>query len=357
MAKKKYYRVDKIKTHKAHYNILLGQKSNGKSYAVKEDVLMRCYKTTSKLIYMRRYQFDIKASDVEAYFCDMPIKSITNGDYSMVVCYRGSIYFGNYDDEKEKVIRGKEIGRYVALSEYSHFASQAFPGVTDIIYEEFVTDGSYLNNEPYIMQKFVSTIARDNDITVWMIGNTISRLNPYYQEWCLDKIPRQKQGTIDDYYFDRYDEASGQMKTTHVAVEYCESNGSNSSMFFGRAADHITGGQYETREHAKFPGKKKDSTMLYELIFTSQGFHFIVQLWVQNETGGMFIYVYPYTYKRPVTRVISDLFSPDPYVTIHLRDDIPAEQMMKDCLKNKKICFSDNLTGTDFEQVLQNRRV
>ena len=36
--------------------------------------------------------------------------------------------------------------------------------------------------------------------------------------------------------------------------------------------------------------------------------------------------------------------------------NIPAEVKMKELLKEQKICFSDNLTGSDFKSVLQNRK-
>ena len=38
--KQKYYSIDKIKKLDCEYNILLGERSNGKSYAVKQNALI-----------------------------------------------------------------------------------------------------------------------------------------------------------------------------------------------------------------------------------------------------------------------------------------------------------------------------
>lgn len=356
MAKKKYYRTTNIDKLHANYNILLGQRSNGKSYAVKEKVLMKAYQSDAQFVYLRRYQIDVKTADVESYFGDMPIYSITGGEYTTISCYRGAIYFANIDDEG-KIKRGKQIGRALYLSGFAHFKSQTFPHTKDIIYEEFVTDGMYIDNEPNILQNFVSTIARDNsDVQVWMIGNTISRVCPYFEEWCLKNIPKQKPGTIDEYRFKRYDEVSETEVETLVAVEYCESNGSTSSLFFGKVAESITGGQWETKEMPHLPGDERDFTKLYEVLFSDNGFHFVMQLMIDPKTGGQFIYVYPFTHKRNIPRKITNTFSADPLTTNQFSVKIKAEIKMKELLTLGKICYSDNLTGSDFENVLMNRK-
>lgn len=355
--KKRYYRLTNILKHKAQYNVLLGQKSNGKSYAIKEHVLMKAYHNISQFVYMRRYQMDVKTSDVEFYFSDMPIYSITNGEYTCVVAYRNQLYFGNFDEETCKVVKGPVIGRYVYLSGYNHFNSQAFPGIGDIVYEEFVTDSMYIDNEPTLLQKFVSTIARDNpDVQVWMIGNTISRVCPYFEDWQLRNIPRQKPGTIDEYRFTRFDEETQQEIETLIAVEYCESNGSVSGLFFGKAAEHITGGQWQTREMPKMPGKRSDYAMLYELVLSDIGFNFVLQLMCDPYTGGQFVFVYPHSGRRQISRKITNVFSADPLTTTSLNVKIKAEEKMRELINSGKICYSDNLTGSDFENVLNNRK-
>ena len=351
--KKIYYRTTNIDKTNAQYRILLGQRSNGKSYAVKEKCLMKAYRDEGLFIYMRRYQFDCKTSDIAAYFADMPIRSITNGEYEGISVYRGEIFFCNYD-ENRKEIRGKLAGRAVYLSGLEHFKSQAFPDITDVIYEEFVTNRMYLPEEPRMLMQFISTIARDRDITVWMIGNTISRVCPYFEEWQLRNIPKQKQGTIDIYEFARTD-SNGNEYITKIAVENCENSGSSSKMFFGKSAESITSGTWETKDMPHLPRPKNDYVMLYELLLSDLGFSFVMQLLV-NAEGGMLVYVYPFTGKRNIKRKISNIFSDDPLTTSCFNDKINAERLMRDLISKRKICYSDNLTGGDFEQVISNRK-
>ena len=354
--KKRYYRLNKILGYKAHYNILLGMRSNGKSYAVKEFVLLNAYHGKGKFIYMRRYREDVKTNDVISYFSDMPIESITQGKYQGVTCYQGVLYFCNYTDEL-RTVKGEEIGRVVYLSGMEHFKSQAFPDITDVIFEEFVTKRLYLRDEPNTLQNFISTIARDRNIRVWMVANTISRVCPYFEEWALKNIPRQKQGTIDTYKYDRHAE-DGTVYTTVVAVENCENAGTSSNMFFGNIAKSITGGQWEVEEVPHLPvdeeGRELPYECLYEIHLSDMGFQFVLQLCC-NDEGGMWIYVYPYTKTKRILRHITSEFSTDPFYSVGLMDKIPAEAKMRELLKEQKICYSDNLTGSDFNSVIQNR--
>ena len=355
--KKRYYRLEKLLSKEAQYNILLGMRANGKSFAVKEFALTNAYHDKGKFIYMRRYREDVKTNDVNSYFSDMPISSITQGEYQGVVCYQGTLYFCNYTDDF-RAVKGKEIGRVVYLSGMEHFKSQAFPDITDVIFEEFVTKRLYLKDEPGLLQNFISTIARDRNIRVWMVANTISRVCPYFEEWALKNIPRQKQGTIDIYTYERMGE-DGARYETRIAVENCENAGTASKMFFGNIANSITGGQWETQEVPHLPveeeGRELPYIKLYEILLSDMGFRFVVCLCVNNQ-GGQWVYVYPYTQTRRIRRHITTEFSTDPFYSVGLKDTIPAEAKIKELMKEQKICFSDNLTGSDFKAVLDNRK-
>lgn len=79
----------------------------------------------------------------------------------------------------------------------------------------------------------ISTIARRDYVRVFLIGNTISRLCPYFEEWQLTHIKSQKQGTIELYrqFTNQYDEKTGEPIVVTIAVEYCENTGNQSKMF------------------------------------------------------------------------------------------------------------------------------
>ena len=54
--KQKYYRLDKIKKVDAQYKMLLGERSNGKSYAVKEDALQDAWSHDNKKFTYRDWE-------------------------------------------------------------------------------------------------------------------------------------------------------------------------------------------------------------------------------------------------------------------------------------------------------------
>lgn len=349
---KKYYSLDNIKKTNAQYRMLLGEKSNGKSYAVKSELIKDAFKEDRKFIYMRRYREDLKTVDVNAYFEDAPVKDITNHMYERVILDKGILYLANWNEDDDKWDKGPDIGRCVYLSGYEHFASQSFLDVYNIVYEEFITQRNYLPNEPAQLQKMVSTILRDRKGVVYLVGNTINRVCPYFTEWQLTHTIKQKPGTIEVYNFHR-EGGDGEEIITQVAVERCESSNSTTNMFFGKTADFIVKGGWETYDKPKLPEGK--FTMLYELLLERQSFAFVLQLMV-GEDGGQFIYVYPYTYKRNIRRKITDRFSTDPFITYTFNPKIRAEVTMQSLVKDNKICYSDNLTGSDFEQVLKSRK-
>ena len=63
-------------------------------------------------------------------------------------------------------------------------------------------------------------------------------------------------------------------------------------------------------------------------------------------------FVYPFTGTRKIQRVLSDTFSDSRFITKKLDISRRPEYLMSQCVKNDKICYSDNLTGSDFLHVI-----
>ena len=347
--KQRYYDLKNLLGCKCFWMILYGMRSNGKSYAVKKHALERAYKHNEGFIYLRRWSEDIKAKEVSSYFDDMPVKDITGGDYDGVTAWQGFFYWYNIVDGKE-VRSSKPIGRYCSLNQAERYKSQVFNTVSRIIFEEFLTNKIYLgssaNPEPRILQQFVSTVARDRNIEVFLIGNTISRVCPYFTEWGLKGIMQQKPGTIDIYHL------RGENGVVDIAVENCEVVETKSKMFFGLASKQITSGEWEVNDCPKLLKPYQYYQMLYEVSISYAEFSYIMQLLADGETGGYFVYIYPNTKNRKTLRKITNVFHADPMITNGLNNKIRAEQVIAECFRSGKVCYSDNLTGTDFRQIL-----
>lgn len=345
--KKRYYDLSNLLGCGCYWMILYGMRSNGKSYAVKKHALEQAAKGI-KFVYLRRWSEDIKAKEVDTYFDDMDVEQITDGKYNGVTAYQGFFYFTYFEDDKEK--RGDQIGRYCSLNQAERYKSQVFKDYGVVIYEEFLTNKIYLgsndNPEPKQLMQFVSTVARDRNIYVFLIGNTISRVCPYFSEWGLKGIMQQQPGTIDIYHL------RGENGVVDIAVENCEVVETKSKMFFGNTSKQITSGEWEVNDCPKLLKPYAFYNMLYEIDIQYGEFKYIMQLLADGETGGTFVYIYPNTTGRKIRRVITNIFNVDPMITNGLNPRIKAECLISECFRTGKVCYSDNLTGTDFKQIL-----
>ncbi len=370
MAKQNYYSIENLLKTESTYNLLLGERSNGKSYAVKKLVLWESFHkadylkflTTKKIVpkkrykfgYMRRWKDEIKSRNIEQYFEDMPIEEITDGQYTTVICYRGDIYFGNVENGKN--VRGELIGSTFALNVASHYKSLAFPEIGNIVFEEFLTNEGYLNTETSKLESIVSTIARRELCQVFMIGNTINRMCPYFDEWQLTHIKKQEIGTIDIYnqHTDQYDDNNKQI-IVKIAVEYCGNSGNNSHMFFGNSAKSINGGCWDTNVYPHLQGSLRDYKRLYQVDYEYSTFGFIINLLVTTDNEP-FLFVYPKTKTNDkIQRKVSDKFTTDIMTTSYLTELTKYDTLVLQLLRSNKVVYSDNLTGTEFEQLKKDK--
>ena len=346
MKKQKFYSLDNLLKYDCEYNMILGARSNGKSYSVKHYCIKDYWENGKKFIYLRRYTVEIKISMVEAYFNDADIKKITKGERDGIIVYRSGIYLAHMDKESQRLERDELIGVVMALSIQGHYKSMSMLEYKNIIFEEFITNSLYIDNETNELQQLVSTIARNEKVKVFLIGNTISRLCPYFNEWQLYNIPHQKQGTIDVYHMStqNYDDNGNEIKV-NVAVELCEEPNVKSSMFFGSVSKSITGGTWETEEQAHLPYEYEECNMVYSLTVIRHNMMYVMEV-LQKDSDYM-IFVHPTT-KLRTQRIIKESFDIEKRVTSKLIPICTGDKLMIKLLLLNKICFSDNLTGTEF---------
>lgn len=352
IAKKEYYTIDHLKDIKAQYYLIYGMRSNGKSYAVKHECLDRFMESGSKFIYLRRWDTEAKKSASQQYFEDLNLKKYV-GDDAHVEVVSGKIYVVS----KKENIRW-HIGYSRSLNTHAHDTGASFPDVNDIIFEEFFARGEYLQNEPSILMDFVSTVARDRNIRVWCIGNTITRFCPYFTEWQIRESLNLKPGESQMYHFDtaRYDE-EGNKITTDIYVEHARQVASKSKMFFGKKADMITKGEWDTEAKPKIPDIRENYECIYSFVLSAKGFMFLCECLYDEKNGTYFIYVTRKTTPiRDNTRVVCDYFSTDRLYTKGLNPLSDGERKIFSLIKDGKICYGNNLTGTEFEQAYREIR-
>lgn len=357
------FNIQKILAKKCRWMFIIGMRSNGKSYEVKFDAITRAYKEGKKIAYVRRWDTDIKAKAVVSYFDDMreasngykAIEDITDGEWEGIDAYQGYLYFYRYNENGKKERSNNDIGRYLAVNMGEHYKSQTFINYGTLIYEEVLTNKIYVNDEPHMLMNIVSTIFRDedDDVRLYLVANTISRVSPYISDWGLHNIPNQKSDTIDVYHLTREDGS-----VVDFAVQNTEVIETKSKLFFGSSQKQIQGGEWETKEVPKLLKPLEYYEHIYDILVDYDNFKFRLMLLGDTENGGLTVYIYPYKGRKKFKRIVTDKYSTDPFVTPFIdRTFSKAEAKIVECFKKGKVAFSDNLTGADFNGLTANYRM
>lgn len=272
----KYYRLDNILKKHAKYNMVFGERSNGKTFAVLEYALKHYMKTGGQLAIIRRWREDfrgVRGSQMFESLCQTGtgenlVKKITKGQYTTVHYWSGRWYLANYDDDLDKKIPASEpfaIG--FALTEMEHTKSSSYPKIDNILFDEFLTRGTYLPDEFVLFMNTLSTIIRERDnVKIFMLGNTVNKYCPYFAEMGLKNIQQMRKGDIDLYQY-------GDSGLT-VAVEYADNlnkiKPSNKYFAFNNSKlKMITSGDWELAiyPHNKVKYEKKDIILTYFIVF------------------------------------------------------------------------------------------
>ncbi|MBO7551100.1 MAG: phage DNA encapsidation protein [Fibrobacter sp.] len=347
MKNRKYWNRKPIFDTGAQIMMVFGQNSAGKSYQGKESDIVDWVLQGKTFFYLRRWAEDIKENACTSYFTDMPISEYTKGEWDSVVAWHGCFYFERYNEDGERE-RSTVIGYYGALNLWQRYKSNVYKNCDFIVFEEFISKDIYLDNEPDLLQKFMTIVFRDRPgCRVLMLGNAISRTCPYFLEWCPNVL-KQKQGTIDIYH---YHDSMGEGINIDIAVEYTGYIKGTGSMTFGKSSKTILGGEWDVENRPRLP-KNRDLAYekVYELSIIYQKFTFIVELLIDKEEGTKLVFVYPSTKGRTAERVITDQFS-DRLMTTRYFRDIPAERYIMECIDSGRVAYSDNITASDFEGV------
>ena len=278
----KYYSLNRIKKMNATYNVIFGERSNGKTFASLTEVLKKFFNSKGKeqFGYVRRWKEDLigkRASRIFEGINDLGVvKELSKGEFSGVTYWNGKFYVCNYDETGKPIFNDNDlIGFTFALTDSEHDKSVSYPNITTIVFDEFLTKHTYLQDEFVIFMNVVSTIVRKRlNVEIYMLGNTVNRYAPYFKEMGLTHINQMKQGTIDIY---RYGDSS-----LTVAVEYCESLNSTESKtnshyfaFNNPKLEMITSGAWELNMYPHIPEKYKPKHVLlnYFIEFSDKLFH------------------------------------------------------------------------------------
>lgn len=369
MTKKKHYDLSPILAKKAHYYLLYGERSNGKSYAVKRRFIEGAYKNDNeKFVYMRRWREDIMYNRAEKYWDDMEtddegnhrIEEITNGEYTCIALFRGDYYLANRDENGKK-IRGKKVGSVVVLSGDTHEKSNVFVGYYRIVFEEMITKNGYLGDEVSTFMSMVSTILRRREGEIFLIGNTLTKACPYFREWELFHVPKQPIGTIDMYHYRTgdIDRETGEEIVIDIAVEYCDNTSGTSRMIIGRSAKMINGGEWESDAKEHLPLPYGEYRKHFTILIDDEIELFALDLLSMNRTPVLYVREIhrKWTDREKYDIVITDRYNSSYSYMKVLDPTLKITKLIKRLFETGNVCYEDNLIGTTFTTLLKNRKI
>lgn len=347
---KKYYSLDNILKYNAHYNIIIGERSNGKTYSVEEYGIKEYALHKKQMAIIRRWKDDFTGKRGEQMFSALVnngiVEKYTNGLWNNITYRSSKWYFSRFDEKLEKMVLDIEPFCFAfALTMGEHDKSISFPKVTTILFDEFLSRTGELPNEFVEFMGIISTIVRDRkNVKIFMCGNTVNMFSQYFTEMGLKKIKQMKKGTIDVYTY-----GDSELK---VAVEYSDFPSKKKDSDFYFAFDNpklqmITGGVWEIGVFPHLPIKyvPKDVVFTYFIVYENE----IYQCEIVEKDNTTFTFIHRKT--TPLKDEDSDLiysqeFNSKPNFRRKITQAFsPMEIKIINFFKQDKVFYQDNEVG------------
>lgn len=349
MKKSIYWNILKILGFKADFNLVIGQRGNGKTFGVLKHFLELYKKTKKRFCYIRRWDEDVKAFRMEQLFA--PFRNVIDELF-------GEEFTIQYKQHKFYLVNGNGtkidcIGYVLSLSSSHHTKSIAYTNVGNILYDEFIrmSGEQELKDELSRFDNTLSTIIRgDNtNVVIWMLANTVSKYSPYFLRFGID-INKVEQGTI--LVKDIPLETGEVLK---VALEYCEFNEEASKKISKYSTNAmIKSGKWEipeTDEIPTVPGSKIREQLLFSIyseeVNVTIGCFLRKEKWAELKPNDQMLYVPEYHVREFL--VIRTIKSKSSYFHLSTEKSLKYTQyndlgtMLQDIKDTTDIDFEDEL--------------
>lgn len=263
-----FYSLDKIKKHNAEYNLIIGERSNGKTYSVKMELLKEHAKSNchNQGAILRRWDEDFKGLRGQNMFSDIvengELKKLFGDKYDNITYFRHAWYLSKTDEKTGNPIKDPEPFCYAfALTAMEHDKSTSYPKVTTILFDEVLTRKQYVPDEFILFMNCLSTIIRERDnVKIYMLGNTVSHFSPYFNEMGLKHVRNMKQGDIDVY---KYGENGCRVAVEYIGESKFIKKSNKYFAFDNPKLNMIKSGAYELDIHPHLTTRYKTNDIMF----------------------------------------------------------------------------------------------
>lgn len=203
-----YYSLDRILRYDVPYRLIIGERSNGKTYGVKKRCFYNFVKNGKKFLYIRKRTDSISRKEMKKLWADANEDYIIDelGDFIKYTPDKGFYY--ERDDEYIT------IGYVLSVEDYESKKGIPYNDISIIFFDEFIEKRGDLDDEVSKFMNLVSTVRRKrDDVEIFMVANTVTRFSPYFEEFGID-IKKLHQGEISYIKHEMGAE---------LAIEYCRS--------------------------------------------------------------------------------------------------------------------------------------
>lgn len=345
-----YYTTTNIDATGALYRFVLGERSNGKTTGVLYTCVKHCWETGKQMAYIRRWFDDLRGQRGDQVFANLVdngmIEEITGGEWTNVYREASRWYFCRYDEDGARVTDEEPFCFGFAINNDEHDKGAGYPKINRIFFDEVVARRSYIYEEFVAYMNLLSTIIRlKSDVIIYMVGNSISRFCPYFDEMGLKHVKSMKKGEIELYTYNNAE--------TTVAVEFSDfpSKKKLSNKYFAFDNPKLnmitgTGSVWELAIYPHCPTKyrPKDVRLTYFIEFDGELF----EANLVSVDRKIFTFIHEKT--TPIKDSKALLFSPRWDGSIYHRQLInkPADDVGRVIWShfiNRQVCYSTNSVG------------
>ena len=367
MAKNKFWNINNILSRNAIYNVIFGERSNGKTYGVLQYALEQYFSGNGRVGIVRRWEEDFRGKQASTMFDSLidngVISKLSHGRWNSVL-YQSHRWFmckREIDNPKNVVVDDEPFAYAFAISSDEHYKSSSYPWITTIFFDEFLTRGVYLPDEFVKFMSIISTIVRlRTNVKIFMCGNTVNQYSPYFAEMGLTNIKKMERGKIDVYKY-------GDSELT-VAVEYSDfpTKEKKSNIYFAfnnSRLEMVRTGAWEMDIYPHLPVKYKPKDIIYKyyIEFDNELLQCeIISVKDENKNDLLFTYIH-----RKTTEIKEDGYSlvysqtSSPLPTHRKKITKPTTDIEKQIVSffvRDKVFYQDNTVGEIVRNYLESCR-
>lgn len=355
----KYYDRTAIDATEASYRLIIGQRSNGKTYSVLKTIIEQYFKEGKRSAYVRRYAEEVTPKNCQLLFSQPSlidlIIELSDGKYNGTFYRANCFYFAFYDEDGKK--QGQDPIPFCITRSVNTWETQKGQDAGElhlICYDEFMTRSGYLSDEFVKFCNLLSSLIRDRkDCVIYMLANSVNKYCPYFTEMGLQDVDKMAQGEIRVYTYEGSD--------LKVAVEYCatvEATKKTASKYFAfenAQLAMITSGAWEIKVYprAPYPIHEEDVFKRFYVRFGEQ----LLCGEIILRSPDLFIFFHRQTKDIEIDEMTPYYSSDFSTSACHVRflKDCPTElhTLIKNLIVKNSMCFADNEVGEVVRNWLQ----